>query len=89
MVALAVIRLSSDHRRVEGSGTKTSGGEYGGRRRSGARMRAWSAVPVLALFLLFTFGRPMYLEDYIVKLALLVSGHAQPVAREAWLAVGG
>ena len=56
---------------------------------SGHAMQAWSAVPVLALLVLFAFGRPLNLDEYIVRLVLVLSGHAQPVAREAWLAGGG
>ena len=94
LVALAVMRLSSDHRRVDkrrvnDGGANTGGALHGDRRRSSARMQAWSAVPVLALLLLFAFGRPLNLDEYIVRLALVLSGHAQPVAREAWLAGGG
>ena len=48
----------------------------------------WIAVPILALILLLTYGKPWDVEDIVIKVSLVISGHEQPFSRKTWLVSG-
>jgi membrane-associated phospholipid phosphatase len=48
----------------------------------------WVVVPILALILLFTYGKPWDMEDSLITVSLAISGHDQPFSRETWLVAG-